>query len=171
MLVALHQQSDQIAAGVHLNRREEDIGAGDQGLMFGYATDETEECMPLTVVLAHKLNQRISELRRSGEFWWARPDSKTQVGFDNIRFNFVYGLLNRLLTLCCFCFVFQVTCEYSSKEGACIPKRVHTVVASVQHSEKISLEELRSELMTKVCIQSVLNFGSLAAQGSWLHHV
>lgn len=47
--------------------------------MFGYATDETEECMPLTVVLAHRLNQRIAELRRSGEFWWARPDSKTQV--------------------------------------------------------------------------------------------
>lgn len=47
--------------------------------MFGYATDETDECMPLTVVLAHKLNRKIAELRRSGEFWWARPDSKTQV--------------------------------------------------------------------------------------------
>lgn len=47
--------------------------------MFGYATDETEECMPLTVVLAHRLNAKIAELRRSGEFWWARPDSKTQV--------------------------------------------------------------------------------------------
>lgn len=47
--------------------------------MFGYATDETEECMPLTVVLAHRLNHKIAELRRSGEFWWARPDSKTQV--------------------------------------------------------------------------------------------
>lgn len=47
--------------------------------MFGYATDETEECMPLTVVLAHKLNFRIAELRRNEEFWWARPDSKTQV--------------------------------------------------------------------------------------------
>lgn len=47
--------------------------------MFGYATDETEECMPLTVVLAHRLNQKIAELRRNGEFWWARPDSKTQV--------------------------------------------------------------------------------------------
>lgn len=47
--------------------------------MFGYATNETKECMPLTVVIAHKLNYRIAELRRSGEFWWARPDSKTQV--------------------------------------------------------------------------------------------
>lgn len=47
--------------------------------MFGYATDETEECMPLTVVLSHKLNLKIAELRRSGEFWWARPDSKSQV--------------------------------------------------------------------------------------------
>lgn len=47
--------------------------------MFGYATDETDECMPLTVVLAHRLNQKIAELRRSGELWWARPDSKTQV--------------------------------------------------------------------------------------------
>lgn len=49
--------------------------------MFGYATDETEECMPLTVTLSHKLNQRIADLRRSGEFPWARPDSKTQVEY------------------------------------------------------------------------------------------
>lgn len=49
--------------------------------MFGYATDETEECMPLTVVLAHRLNEKIAELRRNGTFWWARPDSKTQVSF------------------------------------------------------------------------------------------
>lgn len=47
--------------------------------MFGYATDETEECMPLTIILAHKLNEKISELRRSGELWWACPDTKTQV--------------------------------------------------------------------------------------------
>jgi len=57
--------------------------------MFGYATDETDECMPLTVVLAHKLNQKIAELRRSGELWWARPDSKTQVISCSIHiFNF-----------------------------------------------------------------------------------
>lgn len=47
--------------------------------MFGYATDETEECMPLTIVLAHKLNAKIAELRRSGVLPWLRPDSKTQV--------------------------------------------------------------------------------------------
>jgi len=47
--------------------------------MFGYATDETEECMPLTVVLAHKLNQKIAELRRAGVLTWVWPDSKTQV--------------------------------------------------------------------------------------------
>lgn len=47
--------------------------------MFGYATDETDESMPLTVVLAHKLNQRLAELRRNGTLWWARPDTKSQV--------------------------------------------------------------------------------------------
>lgn len=57
--------------------------------MFGYATDETDECMPLTVVLAHKLNQKIAELRRSGELWWARPDSKTQVWHYIVYYSFL----------------------------------------------------------------------------------
>ena len=67
---------------MHIGKKEEDIGAGDQGLMFGYATDETEECMPLTVMLAHHLNSRLAHLRRDGTLPWLRPDSKTQVSFD-----------------------------------------------------------------------------------------
>jgi len=90
-------------------------------LMFGYATDETEECMPLTVVLSHKLNAKLAELRRDGTLEYLRPDSKT-----------------------------QVTVEYKFDKGACIPLRVHTIVISTQHSPDVTQEQLREDLLNKV---------------------
>lgn len=121
VLLALEEQSSDIAQAVHVNKDLEDVGAGDQGLMFGYATDETEECMPLTILLAHKLNKQLADGRRSGAIPWARPDSKT-----------------------------QVTVEYAIRNGSCIPLRVHTIVISVQHSPDVTLEKIRQDLMEKV---------------------
>merc|ERR1712054_9067 len=84
-----------------------DVGAGDQGIMFGYATDETEDCMPLTHSVATKLGKKLTDVRKSGELWWLRPDGKT-----------------------------QVTIEYLQKaDGSVEPQKFHTVVISTQHAE------------------------------------
>jgi len=133
--VKLVQQSPDIAQGVHVNRSDLDLGAGDQGLMFGYATNETEECMPLTCMLAHKLNIKLSELRKtSKDHSWIRPDSKT-----------------------------QVTIEHSIKNGQVIPERVHTIVISVQHADDEDLTNekmrniLKSDVINKVIPQKYLD--------------
>jgi S-adenosylmethionine synthetase len=73
VLMAIDKQSPDIAQGVDTG------GAGDQGMMFGYATDETPELMPLPILLAHKLTHRLADVRRSGELNWVRPDGKSQV--------------------------------------------------------------------------------------------
>lgn len=122
LLVAIEQQSPDIAQGLHYEEALERLGAGDQGLMFGYATDETPEMHPLSHLLAHKLNKAMSDARRDGSLSWLRADTKT-----------------------------QVTMEYKNDGGAVVPIRVHTIVVSAQHSEDISTEQLRKEIKEKIC--------------------
>jgi len=126
ILVAIEQQSPDIAQGVHVGRSDDDLGAGDQGHMFGYATNETPEFMPMTHVLATRLCQRMTEVRNNSILSWMRPDAKT-----------------------------QVTVEYRNENGTLIPLRVHTVVISVQHSEDVTNEEIRKGLMEEVIKPSI----------------
>ena len=78
VLVAISKQSPDIAMGVD-RADEKQQGAGDQGLMFGYATNETKQLMPATIQLSHQLVKRHADVRRSGELSWLRPDAKSQV--------------------------------------------------------------------------------------------
>ena len=121
VLVAIEQQSPEISQALQLDQALEKLGAGDQGIMFGYATDETPEYLPLTIQLAHKLNRAMKDARHDGSLPWLRPDTKT-----------------------------QVTVEYEHDGGAVIPRRVDTVVVSAQHSAEISTKELRTEILEKI---------------------
>jgi S-adenosylmethionine synthetase len=111
VVCTVKRQSPDIAMGVDTG------GAGDQGLMFGYACNETEELMPMPIQLAHRLTQRLSEIRKSKKVNFLRPDGKS-----------------------------QVTIEY--RDGK--PHRVDCVVISTQHSDSVTNEQLRADVMEHV---------------------
>lgn len=128
----LSEQSPDIAQGVDAREAEgkegAEQGAGDQGIMFGYASDETPELMPAPVMFAHRIMQELARVRHSGEMPWLRPDSKSQVAVE-------YGADGR-------------------------PARIVNVVVSTQHSEQVSLAEIRAfiiDLVKRVLPAELLN--------------
>ncbi len=127
---SIDKQSPDIAMGVDKAQEAKtgqmndayDTGAGDQGLMFGYACDETPELMPLPISLAHRLAKRLTEVRKNGTLPYLRPDGKT-----------------------------QVTVEYDENDqGDVRPVRLDAIVVSSQHDPDVTLSQIRSDIIAEV---------------------
>ncbi len=133
VMTALANQSPDIARGVDRKGRPEDFsyteeyiaagGAGDQGMMFGFACDETETLMPMPIYYAHKLTRRMAEVRKNGTLEWMYPDGKS-----------------------------QVTVEYHYGK----PVRIHTIVVSSQHADKLDREEVSHERIEADVLEHVI---------------
>ncbi|WP_025567988.1 methionine adenosyltransferase [Deinococcus wulumuqiensis] len=136
VLVAIHEQSPEIASGVDHSEEWREmsdeerqkpenaysrVGAGDQGLMFGYATDETPELMPLPISLAHGLTRKLAELRKDGTLPYLRPDAKA-----------------------------QVTVVRNGEPHSATETAVDTIVISTQHSEDVTQEQIRADMLAHV---------------------
>ena len=116
------KQSPDISQAVSENKKDEDIGAGDQGLMFGYATNETEEYIPFSFLMATKLANKLTEVRKNKILPWLRPDGKT-----------------------------EVTVQYEKKiTGEVIPIRIENILISAQHDPDIQNEEIKNKIIENV---------------------
>lgn len=124
VIVNVQPQSHEIANAVHVQKAETDLGAGDQGLMFGYATDEWDEesLHPYSHYLSNKLCEVLAEMRHSGEIPWLRPDAKS-----------------------------QVILEYKKEDdGKLTPVRVYNILISHQHEPNVTNETIRETITEKV---------------------
>jgi S-adenosylmethionine synthetase len=122
IIIKVTKQSPDIAQSVHENKKDEDIGAGDQGHMFGYATDETKELFPYSHLLALRLSEKLTEVRKSKLLPWLRPDGKTQVTIEYIK----------------------------EKNGEVKPIKIQNILISTQHDESIILEDLQKAIREHV---------------------
>jgi len=122
VIVAIEDQTPDLAQAITVGKAVEDVGLGDLGTVFGYATDESPTMMPLSHVLASKLCMQLDRMRREGTIDWARPAGRA-----------------------------QVTIEYrETPEGAVVPVQVRTVVMSVQQSTEVKAEQVEKDLMEHV---------------------
>ncbi len=126
VVIKVTQQSQDISQSVHEKKSDDDIGAGDQGHMFGYATDETKELFPLSHLLALKLSKRLAEVRKTKVLNYLRPDGKT-----------------------------QITVQYRQEGKNIVPFRVHNVLVSTQHDEDVKLEQLRADIKEHVILNII----------------